>query len=106
MFGNEQIQVGRRRREPGNRAENGLFSTFSRAGAVGHVIWTSGPVMTATCVTQPRVLVADDQPDLLDALRLLLKAEGIHIEAVTSPDEALSQVATRSLRVSRARLPR
>jgi phosphoserine phosphatase RsbU/P len=52
--------------------------------------------MTTTCVAQPRVLVADDQPDLLDALRLLLKAEGIHIEAVTSPDEALSQVATHA----------
>ena len=37
-----------------------------------------------------RILIADDQPDLLDALRLLLKAEGIQMEAVTSPDAALA----------------
>jgi DNA-binding NtrC family response regulator len=32
-----------------------------------------------------RVLVADDQKDILDALRLLLKGEGYEIETVTSP---------------------
>ena len=32
-----------------------------------------------------RVLVADDQPDVLEALRLLLKAEGIETETVNSP---------------------
>ena len=31
------------------------------------------------------VLLADDQPDVLEALRLLLKAEGYHIETATSP---------------------
>ncbi len=46
----------------------------------------------ATCAVQPRVLIADDQPDLLDALRLLLKAEGIAMEAVTSPDAVLTAV--------------
>ena len=30
--------------------------------------------------TQPRLLVADDQPDVLEALRLLLKGEGYVIE--------------------------
>jgi sigma-B regulation protein RsbU (phosphoserine phosphatase) len=48
--------------------------------------------MTATCAIQPRILIADDQPDLLDALRLLLKNEGIHMEAVTSPEAALAAV--------------
>ena len=33
----------------------------------------------------PRILIADDQPDLLDALRLMLKGQGIEIDAVTSP---------------------
>ncbi|HSK09414.1 MAG TPA: response regulator, partial [Vicinamibacterales bacterium] len=33
----------------------------------------------------PRVLVADDQADVLEALRLLLKAEGYGLEAVASP---------------------
>src|SRR5215467_7172462 len=32
-----------------------------------------------------RVLIADDQPDVLEALRLLLKVEGFETEAVTSP---------------------
>ncbi|HKP72124.1 MAG TPA: sigma-54 dependent transcriptional regulator, partial [Pyrinomonadaceae bacterium] len=37
----------------------------------------------------PRVLVADDQPDVLEALRLLLKGEGYRIEAVSSPAAVL-----------------
>ena len=35
--------------------------------------------MTASCDTSPRILIADDQPDLLDALKLLLKGQGIEI---------------------------
>src|SRR5512141_3508570 len=50
--------------------------------------------MSTTCAPSSRVLIADDQPDLLDALRLLLKGEGIHMEAVTSPDAALAALAT------------
>lgn len=48
--------------------------------------------MTPACAVQSRVLIADDQPDLIDALRLLLKAEGIQMEAVTSPEAALAAV--------------
>ena len=48
--------------------------------------------MATTCAVQPRILIADDQPDLLDALRLLLKGEGIAMEAVTSPDAVLAAV--------------
>jgi sigma-B regulation protein RsbU (phosphoserine phosphatase) len=48
--------------------------------------------MTTLCALQPRVLIADDQPDLLDALRLLLKGEDIQMEAVTSPDAALRAI--------------
>src|SRR5262245_15992195 len=32
-----------------------------------------------------RVLIADDQADVLEALRLLLKGEGYQIESATSP---------------------
>jgi len=32
-----------------------------------------------------RILIADDQPDVLEALRLMLKGEGFRIEGVTSP---------------------
>ena len=40
---------------------------------------------TESPATQPRVLIADDQPDILEALRLLLKGHGYVTEAVTSP---------------------
>jgi DNA-binding NtrC family response regulator len=39
---------------------------------------------------QPRILVADDQDDVLAALRLLLKPEGYHLDCVTSPQAVLS----------------
>jgi sigma-B regulation protein RsbU (phosphoserine phosphatase) len=52
--------------------------------------------MTGSCAVSPRILIADDQPDLIDALRLMLKAEGIQIDAVTSPDATLAAVATGS----------
>jgi CheY-like chemotaxis protein len=35
----------------------------------------------------PRILIADDQPDILQALRLLLKGEGYEIDTATSPAE-------------------
>jgi phosphoserine phosphatase RsbU/P len=38
---------------------------------------------------QPRVLVADDQPDVLEALRLLLKGAGYASLQVSSPQEVL-----------------
>src|SRR5215475_12911289 len=38
----------------------------------------------------PRILVADDQPDILQALRLLLKGEGFIVDTTTSPGGVLS----------------
>lgn len=38
----------------------------------------------------PRVLIADDQRDVLEALRLLLKGEPFEVETVTSPAAALA----------------
>lgn len=43
-----------------------------------------------TTDTAPRVLIADDQPDVLAALRLLLKGEGFRVETVGSPALALA----------------
>ena len=43
-----------------------------------------------------RILIADDQPDVLSALRLLLKGQGYETEAVTSPAELLLAVAARA----------
>ena len=48
--------------------------------------------MITTCAVQPRILIADDQHDLLDALRLLLKGEGIVTDAVTSPEAVVDAV--------------
>ncbi len=43
----------------------------------------------------PRVLVADDQRDVLEALRLLLKGEGFEVETTTSPRGVLEALETR-----------
>jgi sigma-B regulation protein RsbU (phosphoserine phosphatase) len=42
---------------------------------------------------QSRILIADDQQDVLDALRLLLKGHGYNIETVNSPADLLAAVA-------------
>jgi DNA-binding NtrC family response regulator len=42
-----------------------------------------------------RVLVADDQRDVLEALRILLKAEGMDCETATSPAGALAALEAR-----------
>jgi len=43
----------------------------------------------------PRILIADDQPDVLAALRLLLKAEGYLIETAASPAAILAALEIR-----------
>ncbi len=45
--------------------------------------------------SQTRVLIADDQPDVLEALRLLLKRDGYKIDTVESPQQALQAVDQR-----------
>ena len=45
--------------------------------------------------SQMRVLIADDQPDVLEALRLLLKREGYKTEAFESPQQAHQSIETR-----------
>ena len=50
--------------------------------------------MTETTVVarRPRILVADDQPDILEALRLLLKGENYDVETALSPAGVLLAV--------------
>jgi len=48
-----------------------------------------------SATAQPRVLIADDQTDVLEALRLLLKGHGYQTEAVTSPLALLDAIARR-----------
>ncbi len=45
--------------------------------------------------TAPRILVADDEPDVLEALKLLLKGEGYEVQAATSPRAVLSALDAR-----------
>jgi len=42
-----------------------------------------------------RILIADDQADIREALRLLLKGEGYEIEAVSSPAAVIAALETR-----------
>ena len=42
-----------------------------------------------------RLLVADDDRDVLEALRLLLRGEGYQVETVTSPEGVLTAAAAR-----------
>ncbi len=44
---------------------------------------------------QMRILIADDQTDVLEALRLLLKRDGYKTEAVESPKQALQAIENR-----------
>jgi DNA-binding NtrC family response regulator len=51
--------------------------------------------MAATDTSIHRILVADDQPDVLEALRLLLKGEGYQIETVKSPAAVIKALEAR-----------
>ncbi|QYM80527.1 sigma-54 dependent transcriptional regulator [Horticoccus luteus] len=51
--------------------------------------------MVATDNSAPRILIADDQTDVLEALRLLLKSEGYQLETVKSPAAVIKAVESR-----------
>ncbi len=52
--------------------------------------------MTLSPTSQaPRILIADDQRDVLEALRLLLKGEGYQLDTVDSPAAALTALEQR-----------
>jgi len=51
--------------------------------------------MTMPLVTAAKVLVADDQPEVLEALRLLLKGEGFQPQVVSSPAALLDALKLR-----------
>jgi len=46
-------------------------------------------------MTRNRILIADDQPDILEALRLLLKPEGLEVETAGSPGAVIRAVGAR-----------
>ncbi len=49
--------------------------------------------------TPRRILIADDQADVLEALRLLLKSEGYQIEAAASPRAVMAAIEARDFDV-------
>ena len=51
--------------------------------------------MTEKLMRPSRILIADDQPDVLEALHLLLKGEGYKMEDASSPAEVLNAVKAR-----------
>jgi sigma-B regulation protein RsbU (phosphoserine phosphatase) len=53
---------------------------------------SSLPTLPPPVPAAPRALIADDQPDVLTALRLLLRTAGYQTEAVTSPAEVLEAI--------------
>jgi DNA-binding NtrC family response regulator len=63
---------------------------------------STGPIPRSASmkiIPPPRILIADDQLDVLQALRLLLKAEGYQIETATSPAGVLSIAREQDLDV-------
>jgi DNA-binding NtrC family response regulator len=60
----------------------------------------AGTAAQAGVLLGARILVADDQPDVLQALRLLLKGEGASIETATSPAAVLAAVDARDFDVA------
>ena len=55
---------------------------------------------TLPMIPAPRTLIADDHPDVLAALRMLLRNEGWQTEAATSPAEALEAIRARDFDVA------
>jgi len=51
--------------------------------------------MKSSDLRTPSILIADDQADVLEALRFLIKGEGYQSEAVTSPAAALHAIEAR-----------
>jgi DNA-binding NtrC family response regulator len=48
----------------------------------------------------PRVLIADDQPAVIEALRLLLKGEGYEIKTVASPEDVAEALSRQTFDVA------
>ena len=65
------------------------FATIDEVRARGHV------TNMAANSDPPTILIADDQQDVLEALRLLLKGEGLEADTVTSPAQLVESMETR-----------
>jgi phosphoserine phosphatase RsbU/P len=67
---------------------------------LGHALSMSvNAIREGSGTVAPRVLVADDHGDVLQALHLLLKTEGYHVKSVSSPDALMHALARESFDV-------
>ena len=78
---------------PTGRETRKIFSGSFAEGLNTDVLWATTRDNMAAEPAKPRLLIADDQPDVLEALRLLFKAEGYKVETVPSPRAALEALA-------------
>ncbi len=61
-------------------------------------VYTQGEIPAVATPSRPmrsRILVADDQQDIREALRMLLKGEGFEIETASSPAAVISAIEVR-----------
>jgi DNA-binding NtrC family response regulator len=63
--------------------------------ASGSSTTSSTEVARGTLQPPPRILIADDQPSVLEALRLLLKGEGFQTESASSPGGIMALLEAR-----------
>ncbi|HKQ74364.1 MAG TPA: sigma-54 dependent transcriptional regulator [Blastocatellia bacterium] len=56
--------------------------------------------MNTSRSSNPKVLIADDQHDVIEALRLLLKGEGFQIDTAASPDQIMASIESRDFDVA------
>jgi PleD family two-component response regulator len=68
-------------------------SGANNAGGAHRRRWNGRHEAPAPC----RLLIADDQPDVLEALRLLLKPEGYLLEMVRTPALVLESLTVGAL---------
>ena len=72
-----------------------LRNSRRKAGRNVLLLAAANKLMKSSDAIAPRILVADDQEDVLSALRLLLKSEGYRAETVNSPAKALAALEHR-----------
>ena len=71
------------------------MTVLSHSGVEQDKIHSRPTNMTTTATSGARLLIADDQRDVLEALRLLLKPEGFLVETATSPAGVLDSLTSR-----------
>ena len=85
----------RARTDCGRGRSHGHGASLGQALELGGRYGRSGRREAGRGDVRPRILIADDQPDVLEALRFLLKGEGYRPSRVDSPPAAIDAVESR-----------